>query len=96
MPRDELYFQDIVKSINDVERFIKRVDESKFLADEILQNAVLLKLIVIGEAAARISEETRKKYPSIDWNSIIGFRNTQFTLIFLSNGTLFGKPPQMI
>lgn len=75
MPSEELYLQDIVKSIDDIERFLDGTDEAKFLADEILQNAVLMKLIIIGEAAARISNETRSRYPEIEWKSIIGFRN---------------------
>lgn len=75
MPREELFLQDIIKSIDDVGRFLKGVEESNFLADEILQNAVLMKLVVIGEAAARVSDEIRKRYPETDWKSIIGFRN---------------------
>jgi uncharacterized protein with HEPN domain len=75
MPTDELYLQDIVKSIDDVERFLNGVEEAKFLADEILQNAVLMKLVIIGEASARLSNETRARYSEIEWKSIIGFRN---------------------
>jgi uncharacterized protein with HEPN domain len=75
MPREELYLQDIIKSIDDVGRFLGGIEESKFLTDEILQNAVLMKLVVIGEAAARVSDETRQRYPEMEWKSIIGFRN---------------------
>ncbi|HQU82221.1 MAG TPA: hypothetical protein PKY59_03810 [Pyrinomonadaceae bacterium] len=45
MPSEELYLQDIVKSIDDIGRFLDGTDEAKFLADEILQNAVLMKLV---------------------------------------------------
>lgn len=75
MPTEELYLQDIVNSIDSVGRFLNGVEESKFLTDEILQNAVLMKLVVIGEAAARLSNEIRERYPEIEWKSIIGFRN---------------------
>ncbi len=75
MARDELYLQDIIKSVDDIRRFLDGVDESKFLADEILQNAVLMKLIIIGEAAAKVSDGTRKNCPQIEWKPIIGFRN---------------------
>lgn len=75
MPTEELYLQDIVSSIDSVGRFLNGVEESKFLADEILQNAVLMKLVIIGEAAARLSNEIRERYPEIEWKSIIGFRN---------------------
>lgn len=75
MPTEELYLQDIVKSINSVGRFLNGVEEAKFLADEILQNAVLMKLVIIGEAAARLSSEIRERYSEVEWKSIIGFRN---------------------
>lgn len=75
MLREELYLQDIVNSIDDVERFLDKIEERKFLSDEILQNAVLMKLVIIGEAAAKIPERIRTLYPEIEWKSIVGFRN---------------------
>jgi uncharacterized protein with HEPN domain len=30
---------------------------------------------IVGEAAARLSEECRRSCPQIEWNSIIGMRN---------------------
>lgn len=30
---------------------------------------------IIGEAAARLSDETKKKYPQIPWTQIIAMRN---------------------
>lgn len=75
MPREELYLQDIVECAAAVERFLDGVDKDKFLADEILQNAVLLKLIVTGEAAARISKELKDRHPKVEWGAIVAFRN---------------------
>lgn len=75
MPREELYLQDIVNSIEDVGRFLSGIEEADFLRNEILQNAVLMKLIIIGEAAARISDEARKRHSEVEWKAIIGFRN---------------------
>lgn len=50
-------------------------DEARFLADELVQSAVLQKLSIIGEAAARLSDATRDAFPEIPWKEIIGFRN---------------------
>ena len=33
------------------------------------------RLIIIGEAAARLSEEFRERHPEIEWADIVGFRN---------------------
>lgn len=75
MPREELYLQDVIESAAAVERFLNGVQKDEFLADEILQNAVLLKLIITGEAAARISKELKERHPEVEWGAIVGFRN---------------------
>lgn len=40
-----------------------------------MQDAVLRRLIVIGEAASRVSSPVRASYPMLPWRRIIGFRN---------------------
>jgi uncharacterized protein with HEPN domain len=54
MRRDQLYLQDIVRAADAIQRFLESVDLGDFTENEILQSAVLQKLTVIGEAAARV------------------------------------------
>jgi uncharacterized protein with HEPN domain len=76
MRPDDLYLTDIVEATEAIARFLADVDEeSYFLVDELHQSAVLQKLIVIGEAAARISPERTLAHPQIPWADIVGFRN---------------------
>lgn len=75
MRADVLYLADIGDAIDAIERFTANIDETRFLSDELIQSAVLQKLSVIGEAAARLSEATRDALPGISWKEIIGFRN---------------------
>lgn len=46
-----------------------------FLRDEDLQDIVLRQLLVVGEAAARVSDSTKQRYPQIDWRHMTGMRN---------------------
>ncbi len=74
--RDEaLYLDDILEAGQQLQRFLNGVTVEKFLKDDLLQSAVVHKLTVIGEAAARVSDETKIRYPQINWKSITGFRN---------------------
>jgi uncharacterized protein with HEPN domain len=73
--RDELYLADIVEAADAISRFIDNVTQDVFLADELCQSAVLQKLTVIGEAAARLSPEIKSRANSIPWSQIVGFRN---------------------
>jgi uncharacterized protein with HEPN domain len=43
--------------------------------DRKTSDAVLYNLVVIGEAAAQISDETRARAPEIPWAKVVGLRN---------------------
>ena len=74
--RDEMLFiEDIVNASDAIQRFLVDVDQDKFWADEILQGAVMHRLIIIGEAASQLSKEFRNSHTEINWKGIIAFRN---------------------
>lgn len=50
-------------------------DRDRFLADEAKQLALVHLIQVLGEAARRVSVETRALHPAIPWNQIIGMRH---------------------
>lgn len=75
MRREELYLTDIVEAADAIQRFVEGIQREDFFDDELRQSAVLQKLIVIGEAAARLSPEFRERRPEIEWADIVGFRN---------------------
>ena len=45
------------------------------MASEALQDAVIRNVEVIGEAAKRVSAESRGRLASLDWKSICGMRD---------------------
>lgn len=75
MRSEKLFLLDIVEASEAIGRFCKPVGEDDFLQDELRQSAVLQKLIVIGEAAAHLPSDFRKKHNEIEWEDIVGFRN---------------------
>ena len=75
MRRDELYLHDIIEAADHIAAFLAESDFEGFLKSELVQSAVVQKLAIIGEAAARISEELRSRYPQIPWPQIVAFRN---------------------
>jgi uncharacterized protein with HEPN domain len=64
-----------VEAAQAIERFISGVQPKDFAADELRRSAVLQKLIVIGEAAARLPTDFRKHHSDVEWSDIVGFRN---------------------
>ena len=75
MRRDETYLLDILIAARDARSFVADVTQSQFCASRLHQNAVVKALEIIGEAAARISDETRQAHPEIPWADITGMRN---------------------
>lgn len=72
--RDSLYLADIVEASRTIARWIEGRRE-EWDADEILRNAVLRQLMVVGEAAACLDESIRADLPDIPWRQIRRFRN---------------------
>lgn len=50
-------------------------DKKSFLSDEKTQDAVLMRLMALGEEAARISEKYQSDHQEVDWFKIVGLRN---------------------
>lgn len=75
MRREFLYLTDIVEAADQIGGFIAGVEAEAFFDSDLLRSAVVHKLSIIGEAAARVSEELRARYPAVPWPQIIAFRN---------------------
>ena len=75
MRPEELYLNDIVEAADAVAAFLAGVTLDDFFQDDLRQSAVLHKLMIIGEAAARLPKDFRDRYPAVEWSAIVGFRN---------------------
>jgi uncharacterized protein with HEPN domain len=53
MRREALYLADIVEAADAIAAYLEGVDQDAFIKNAEKRDAVLLKLIIIGEAAAR-------------------------------------------
>ena len=75
MRHESLYLTDIVEAADHIAEFIAGIDFRAFQQSEMLRSAVVQKLAIIGEAAARVSEELKTRHPQVPWPQIIAFRN---------------------
>lgn len=69
------FLRDMLDSAIRVQREIAGKDYAAFLADETLQDAVVLRLLIIGEAAKKISAPTRALIAGIPFNEIARMRD---------------------
>ena len=76
MKRDaRVYIEDILECISKIEEYIKGVSEEDFYKNTQIQDAVLRRLEIIGEAVKKIPEEVRSNYPEIPWKEMAGMRD---------------------
>lgn len=71
----KLYLEDIKSSIRKIEEYIKNLTFDEFVGNDMVIDAVVRNLSVIGEAAKNIPEELKIKYSDIPWEEISGMRN---------------------
>jgi uncharacterized protein with HEPN domain len=69
-----LYLLHIRDAITDIEKYVPK-GKAHFLRTQLIQDAVIYKLAIIGEAVRKLPESLRNEYPSIPWKSIVGLRN---------------------
>jgi uncharacterized protein with HEPN domain len=75
MRRDLQFLEDIREAAEAIERFAAGSSGASFSGDDVLRSAVLHKLTVIGEAAARVTAALRERHPEVPWSDVVGFRN---------------------
>jgi uncharacterized protein with HEPN domain len=75
MRDDDRRLADILEAARAVLRFVEGRDESDLAQDEMLVAALLQKIVVIGEAAASVSEDRRRAMDELPWREMIGMRN---------------------
>ena len=64
--RDAGYICDMVEAITKIEEFVQNKSYDEYLNSHLIQGAVERKLEFLGEAAGRVTEETRQKRPQVD------------------------------
>ena len=75
MHRDTPHFVDVVGSARLEQAYLEEVPRKDFVRDVQLQDSVIRRLEIIGEAAGRVSAEFRARHPAIPWGRMVGMRN---------------------
>ena len=75
MQRDRAYFFDILDSAKLAVIYISDLTYEEFIKNIAMQDAVIRRIEIIGEAARRISNETKNIHDQLPWNEMKGMRN---------------------
>ncbi len=75
MWRDEAYLLDMLIAAREAQEFCKGISWEHFRGSSLHQHAIAKALENVGEAARKISEETRAAHPEVPWARIVGLRH---------------------
>jgi uncharacterized protein with HEPN domain len=75
MRREELYLADLIDSTRAVRDYLSGVTRSQWDDSALIRDAVLYRLLLLGEIASALPETVRDRYPDVPWRQIRAFRN---------------------
>ena len=75
MSPDLTPLMDVLLAVNRALEFTEGLDAHAFDADKRTRWAVYSQIVIIGEAAGRISREFQRDHPDIPWTDMIGMRH---------------------
>lgn len=71
----KLLLADILDAVEKIKRYTFGLTYDTFIEDSKTLDAVIRNFEIIGEAANKLPNELKEKYPTVNWFRIIGFRN---------------------
>lgn len=75
MRHDELYIADLIDSTRAISEYLNGISRERWDADRVLRDAVLYRLLLLGEIASALPDALRDQYPDVAWRQIRAFRN---------------------
>jgi uncharacterized protein with HEPN domain len=75
MQREALYLADLVESTRTIRGYLDGITRDQWDSDQILRDAVLYRMLLVGEIASALSDPLRDRYPGVAWRHIRAFRN---------------------
>jgi uncharacterized protein with HEPN domain len=76
MVKDDLvYIEQIIDCISKIKKYASGLTFTEFKADELIQDAIIRNIEILGEASKRVSLHTKQNYADIPWKEISGMRD---------------------
>lgn len=70
-----LYLDDILQAIKKIEKYTKGLTAKELKNNDLIIDAVVRNLEIIGEAVKNMPLRIKEKYPEIEWKKISGLRD---------------------
>jgi uncharacterized protein with HEPN domain len=75
MQRDALYVADLVENTRTICDYLDGITREQWDENQVLRDAVLYRMLLLGESASALPDSLRDRYPEVAWRHIRAFRN---------------------
>ena len=75
MKDDIAYIDHILLCISKIQKYTKDLEQTNFNKNELVQDAVIRNIEIIGEAVKKISSDLKSQYREIPWREMSGMRD---------------------
>lgn len=72
---DSIRFRHMLDAAKEVMSFAKNKTRKDLDKDRMLTLSLVKSIEIIGEAASKVTDETKKRFPEIPWTNMIAMRN---------------------
>jgi uncharacterized protein with HEPN domain len=94
MRRDDLYVADLADTTRAIREYLDSISRAQWDKDRVLRDAVLYRLLLLGEIASALPESLRDRYPDVAWRHIRAFRNLAVHRYFVVDWQSCGRSPR--
>lgn len=70
-----IYLRHMLDAIQRIKDYTNNIDAKEFLKNNLVEDAVVRNIEIIGEASKNLSTEFKKKHPEVPWKDIAGMRD---------------------
>ncbi|HBV86087.1 MAG TPA: DUF86 domain-containing protein [Desulfosporosinus sp.] len=74
MKDDKVFLQNILECIVKIETYTTS-GKQEFMSSDLIQDAVIRNLEIVGEASKKVSQGTKDQHPEIPWRQMAGLRD---------------------
>jgi uncharacterized protein with HEPN domain len=75
MKENQVYIEHILLAIEKILGYTKDISKDDFIKNEMIQDAVIRNIVIIGEATKKISDDFKASFGSIPWKVMAGMRD---------------------
>lgn len=71
----KIFLHHILESIEEIEKNTRNLNEIEFFRNTTIQDAIIRRLEIIGEATKSLPKSFKDKHPKIEWRKVAGLRD---------------------